>query len=648
MKTSTLLMMAAAALPVWGQTAVPSAVPMPDTAMLLTLPAVVDMTAEQRAAALSAAALLPADTDSFIAFANLGKLATQSGLTADPQMAMLSGVDGLAIGISAQGAQLLQELLPLLQKASSAESTLAIANNWKLHTDEPVSGVIEAQSAEQMKQSEEALKSALQKLQVAPVYLAMTVKQEAVGLMQMLVGIGMGQMMQESPDNVVSHNGMQGIKLPVNIPAPEGEKELAAYLMYKLDGTKLTAILCADPAQAVVPASPAESVLAKADLQNARINDKTLVVASLSPALEKANNDSSMASIEQMGAFVSGVFRQLAAQSPAFGRPGVAAADGVEFLLSQIKEFFPASDTPSQLYVWMDEDVHLEAVQDAHGSSFGPALMKQPALLTDPDVAFCMEFAPVQGGPEVNVEGTLGALEAVTTGYVKTLREAEQSEATQALDRCLSYKVDVEAADAAIRTMSGALTGSSTLVVAAPAASQEVNIAAYSPVRDRAALTDGWNRLVKVAEDVRAKSECNKKCELPAVSSSEVAGGTAYTLQMPAQCPCSGLMTPGALVSDSALVVGTSAEYNSRLAASATGTMPLPGCVVQLRFEPTARIFERVSATVRACGEEERAAELAEIAEALRAADTYVERVIGASVIADDRLYTRLDVILRK
>lgn len=648
MKTSTLLMMAAAALPAWGQVAVPAVVPTPDTAMLLSLPAVVEMSAEQRAAALSAAALLPADTDSFIAFSNLGKLIRQLGNPSDPYLAMLSGLDGLAIGISAEGVQVMRELLPLLQSDASGEIQ-QVAEAWEQVADPAVAGVIKAQRELQQANAEAAMTSALEKLRVAPVYLTATVTPETAGMLQMMVAFGMGQLMQNSPGGLVQHNGMQGVMLSSMIPTPSGNREMEVYLMYKLDGNKLSVVLCADPAQAVLPASPAESVLAKADLLNSRINDKTMVVASLSPALQEVNTASSLTTIESFGALVSGVFRNLAKTSPAFGRPGVAAADGVEFLLSQLKEFTPLSDSPDQLYVWVDDNVHIELVQDADGATFGPAVMKQPTLLSNPDVAFCVETAPGQGRPEVDVPGIMGALESIFAGYIKTLNAPEQEKATRTFDRCLSYRGDIDAADRALTTIAGALSGSSTLVVTVPAGSQEVNIAAYSPVSNRSALTDGWCRLMSIVEQVRAKSDCDKQCELPPVVTTETAGATAYTLQMPTECKCPMLpRTPGALVSDSALVVGTSAELNSSLAASATGTMPLPGCVAQWRPEPTARIFDRFAAAAAACGKEQKAAELREAANIFRVADGYVERVVSGSIIVNDRLYTRVDAILRK
>ena len=652
MRTSTLVMMAATALPVWGQNAVPAAVPAPDAAMLLTLPAAVDMSVEQRAAALTAASLLPADTDSFIALANLGKLIEKAGTQNDPQLAMLKYLDGVALGISAEGVQVLQELLPLFQKASVSSDLTQIATDWAADAEENVVPVIQAQLAEKQAECDAALQAALEKLRVAPVYLAITVKPEAAGMLQMMSGLGMAQLAQGAPGGLVMQNGMQGVRLPLNLPMAGQTKEVSAYLMTKLtgdSGNQLVAVLCADPAQAVVPDSPAESVLARADLQDARINETTLAVASLSPAMDNTTDAASMVSIEQVASLVSGVFRQLASSSPAFGRPGVAAADGVEFLVSQLKSLAPAADSPSQLYVWMDEDVHVEIVQDADGMTFGPATMKHPTLLTNPDVAFCMEFAPVQGGAAIDLPGALGAAEAVATGWAQTLRAPAREEISRDLDRCLSYRGDVDAADRAVRTISGSLCGSNTLVVMVPSGSQEVNAAYYSPVSNRAALVDGWNQLVQVAEQVKSKSSCKDTCAAPEVTCTQVGDASVYTLAVPADCKCPvAPKTPGALVSDSTLVLGTSAELNAALAASATGVMPLPGCVMQVRMEPTARIFDRFAAAAASCGDEVKAGDMREAADMFRRADSVMERITAGSVIVNDRLYTRVDAILRK
>ena len=648
MKTSTLLMIAAVSLPVWGQTAAPVSMPSAQTAALLAPPTCEALNPEQRAAFLPAAALLPADTDSFLVLAHIDKVLKCCGVADIPELAAVSGIESVAVGISDEAVKLLQSLAKQHVYGSSAEaSSLMMAEAWAEHATAPVKSVIQNLMAEQEKQAEQNMLALAQQVTVKPVYFAVTVKPKTVPTMQMMVGMLAGQLSGGDLRNVVECNGFKGVKLPdAVIPSAEGaEKKVAIYFMYRMQGNSLQVVLCGDPAQAKSPAQAGESVLGRAELLNSRISTDSVAVISTSAAFNNLCADSP--EMDSAVAFAASVFRKLAAASPAFGRSGVYAAEGIEFLYQQLNALMPESTSPSQLYVWLDTDVHAEIVQDAAGLKYAPATLRQPAQLVNPDVAFYLESAPVTGFPQLDLPGILGAVGAVGNAVVQTFEEPYRARRQAELDEVLSYRSDVLSLAESLATLSSGLTGSNTLVVTVPASTQTVEAAWYSPVSNRAALSDAWQQMVDIGERMQARAGKSGKCEQPAPVA--VGNADSYTVNIPADCDCplAGL-NPGVLVSDTDFAVGNSAALNRSLLASATGTMPLPGCVMQLRPAAAATAFERLAAEAEKAGKAEEAADLRGLENGFRSMGESIERVVGGSIILNNRFHTRVDIILNK
>lgn len=648
MKTSTLLMIAAGALPVWGQSAAPVEMPSAETAVLLAPPAGEVMTPEQRAVYLPAAALLPADTDSFMVLTNVGRVLKRFGVADAPEMASVRGIESVALGISDEAVVLLQSLMKQYGGGAGLSGTsLLLAEAWKEHAAESVKPVIQEALDAGAKQTEQMMQALAQQVVVKPAYLAVTVKPEALPAMQMLVGMLAGQLSQGDLRNMVESNGFKGVKLPAfPLPVPDGtEKMVDSYLMYRLQGNTLLVVLCGDPSQAKAPANAAESVLGRAELLNSRLSRKSVAVVSTSAAFNNV-----CGSNPEMGSavsFATSVFRKLAEASPAFGRSGLYAAEGLEFLHQQLNLLTPDSASASQLYVWLDKALHLEMVQDAAGMKYAPATMKQPAQLVNPDVAFYLESAPIIGFPQLDLPGILGAAGAVANATVQTFDEPYRAKRQAELDKVLSYRSDVLALADAVTTLGSGLTGSSTVVVTVPAATQTVEAAWYSPVSNRAALADAWRQMMAIGERMQARAGKSGKCVQP--SPVEMGDATAYTVDIPSACACplAGL-TPGVLVSNTDFVLGTSPAFNESLLSTATGTMPLPGCVMQLRMLPAATAFSRLAAEAEKAGKADEAAGLREMGQMFRSAAFAIDRMVSGSIILNNRFHTRVDVMLNK
>ena len=648
MKTSTLLMIAAGVFPVWGQTPAPVSMPSAETAALLAPPISEALTPEQRAAFLPAAALLPADTDSFMVLTNIGKVLKRAGLADVPELAAVSGIESVALGISDEAVKLLQSMARqhLCGPSVEAESIL-MAAAWAEHATAPVKNVIQELMSGQEKQAEQNMLALAQQVAVKPVYLTLTVKPKTVPAMQMMVGMLAGQLSEGDLRNVVECNGFKGVKLPeAVIPLAEGtEKSVEVYLMYRMQGNSLQVVLCGAPEQAKAPAHAGESVLGRAELLNSRISADSVAVISTSAAFN--NLCAATPEMDNAVKFAASVFRKLSETIPAFGRTGGYAADSIEYLYAQLNSLMPESTSPSQLYVWLDKDVHAEMVQDAAGLKYTPATLRQPAQLVNPDVAFYLESAPLTGFPQLDLPGILAAAGTVGNAVVQTLEEPYRAKRQAELDKALSYRSDVLDLADFLATLGSGLTGSNTLVVTVPASAQTVEAAWYSPVSNRAALSDAWQQMMAIGERMQARAGKSGKCEQPAPVA--VGHATAYTVDIPAdsKCPFAGL-NPRVLVSDTDFAVGNSAALNRSLLASATGTMPLPGCVMQLRPAASATAFERLAAEAEKAGKADEAADLRGLENGFRSMGESIERVVGGSIILNNRLHTRVDVILNK
>lgn len=641
-------MIAAGTLPVWGLTTEPVEMPTAETAVLLAPPTCEVMTPEQKAAFLPAAALLPADTDSFMVLSNVDRVLKRFGVDASPELAAVNGIESVAVGISDEAVTLLQTLVNQMgQGQMFGSSNMLLAGEWNARATEPVKAVIQELLDGVKQATEQKIQNMAQQVTVKPVYFAVTVKPDTIPAMQMMVGMLAGQLSQGDLRNMVECNGFKGVKLPgFSAPLPDGtERKVDAYLMYRMQGASLQVVLCGDPSQAKAPANAAESVLGRAELLNSRLSRKTVAVISTSASFN--NICGGTPELDNAVDFVASVFRKLAADSPAFGRSGVYAAEGLEFLKQQLNLLSPDTDSSSQLYVWLDKSLHLEMVQDAAGMKFAPATMKQPAQLVNPDVAFYLESAPIIGAPQPDLPGILGAAGAVANAVVQTFEEPYRAKRQAELDKVLSYRTDVLALADAVTTLDSGLTGSSTVVVTVPSSAQTVEAAWYSPVSNRAALADAWQQMMAIGERMQTRAGKSGKCEQPAPV--VIGDATAYAMSVPAecQCPLAG-MNPGVLVSNTDFVLGTSTAFNEALLSTATGTMPLPGCVMQLRVLPAAMVFSRLAADAETSGKTEKAAELREISQLLRSAANTIDRVVSGSIILNNRFHTRVDVMLKK
>lgn len=641
-------MIAAGALPVWGLTTEPVEMPSAETAVLLAPPTCETMTPEQKATFLPAAALLPADTDSFMVLSNVDRVLKRFGVDASTELAAVSGIESVAVGISDEAVTLLQTLVNQMgQGQMFGSSNMLLAGEWNARATEPVKAVIQELLDGVKQATEQKIQNMAQQLTVKPMYFAVTVKPDTIPAMQMMVGMLAGQLSQGDLRNMVECNGFKGVKLPgLSLSLPdEADRKVDAYLMYRMQGASLQVVLCGDPSQAKAPANAAESVLGRAELLNSRLSRKTVAVISTSAAFN--NICGGTPELDNAVDFAVSVFRKLAADSPAFGRSGVYAAEGLEFLKQQLNQLTPDTDSPSQLYVWLDKSLHLEMVQDAAGMKFAPATMKQPAQLVNPDVAFYLESAPIIGAPQPDLPGILGAAGAVANGVVQTFEEPYRAKRQAELDKVLSYRSDVLALADAVTTLGSGLTGSSTVVVTVPSSTQTVEAAWYSPVSNRAALADAWQQMMAIGERMQTRAGKSGKCEQPAPV--VIGDAAAYTMGIPAECECPlAGMNPGVLVSNTDFVLGTSTAFNEALLSTATGTMPLPGCVMQLRVLPAATVFSQLAADADTSGMPEKASELREMSQLFRSAANVVDRVVSGSIILNNRFHTRMDIILNK
>lgn len=626
-------MMAAAVAPVWAQDAVPSAA-VADVVTKMTAP-VAKMTAEQRAQYLSAAAYIPSTVDTWLCVSNIGRLlkvtvSDTAGQSQDMMTNLMRGLDSLAVGVSPEAAEQLKVLVAAMTRQSAAEMVVDMAASWSLAAKEGFAPIIKAQA----EVANVDVNSLVASLQIKPVYAVLTVKPEQAGPLALMVGLGAAGLMQEAQSSVVVRNGFTGADFSkaLDVPSP-------LYVMYKLEGSSLQVVLCADPAQVAMAASPAESVLSAKNLNDANINANTMLTACIGDGMAQLNNIQSDGMLQAVADFVAGSFRKMAEASPAMGRPGVAAADAVQALHNQIKKWMSTTDGTGQCYITWDKNVRVEVSgKVTPGVGYGPAWLTQPALLDDANVAFYAESSPVTGNP-VKPADLLAPTESLCSGLIASFKPEVAQEWQVAYDMWMTLAPERESLCQSIQTLGNSLTGSDAMVVLAPTEGQPTAAAYFSAVKDRAGLSVAWQQMQKSVDAAAAKLGSEK----PVSSQMPIASTTEGSLGIHTVTCCedpSGTMSASVVVSDKALAMGNSVTLNKRLVAAPAPSIPLMGSVAQLRLEPLARVVEAAAAMTQD-------ADTKKCADDILKASQYVERVFLNSFVVDGNSILRIDFIVR-
>ena len=259
----------------------------------LAAPATATATVEQRAAAMPALAVMPADCDVCFTFTDvqsfIGKLHSLNVISAEDMEYMpeeLKAINSIGLaggkGMAATFNSLMRlyncysagELMPSL-KQIVAETAPEYKDTLKSEVEKAIAANIQE------------FKSLLAEGKIAPAYGVLVVNPGYESMIAEWYDMVIGEMEEEAADEseleFVNINGYSGLKIQVEAeeqPSPWDDaydtaisQEVAKrslYVLFKLEGDKIIAVVCEDPAQINTAATAQESILgtdklAKAD-----------------------------------------------------------------------------------------------------------------------------------------------------------------------------------------------------------------------------------------------------------------------------------------------------------------------------------------------------------------------------------------------
>lgn len=674
MKRTLLLMSVLAVAPLYAAA--------PNAADFAVMPAVAapaqQMTPAARAAACGALAALPASTDSFMVLGNIGSMIAdvqqKQGLPADPQMmAMAQSVDSIAIGLSDAAAADLQKYAPLMGRLRTAQGLQELGIQWGQASESP----IPSETADALNQ--EALAEAMaagKELRLAPIQLAVSFKGEnaaqtaAMVKGMLMMGVTGPQTTPVTADGTpVSDMGaVEGIM--VDLAALAENEEVAKfigdrklYVMLKQMGNALVLTVTSDLAavQYADGVNASLAATAKAAAFDAHM-DKSLVAAvSKSAALQKAEQDSNISSLNTLVSMVAGTFEKLAAANSVTAPTYAQAAQAAQTLAAELGKAATVGSNPATMTVWRDEKhVVVEAEADANGAAFNAGTLHQTTQALADDTMLYVEGTGMTCPCHADCATMKEAAGKLAEGVIATLTGDARLQVESAKAQLEPFGPVAEKALAALGTMGSGMGDGSALILSKAATKPEnegepemPTLSWQTPLTNRAALAQGWTELtaaVNELETLMGEEETIMNA-LP-VETTEADGTTYYVVD--ADDDDDGDLVPTAAVNDTTLTLSSTARMARTLTGSGT-EVPFAGAVFNINLQPiaeTVRGMAKVFGVVEYDEETDSMKEtenedMIQAADALDAISTQIKNVGGSIRIINDRCHVEIIFHLR-
>ena len=286
--------------------------------------------------------------------------------------------------------------------------------------------------------------------------------------------------------------------------------------------------------------------------------------------------------------------------------------------------------------------VHIEACGDACGLSFEPEPLYLTSSTEDPSVILSAESAPANLATLPDSGAVCNALEhclahalnrwserpadskdstsntnnvnnadhgqdaatsgsAISSGSAADTAKADEAAAAKVNDAASLYRLlrpSLRQAGRALRTVQRSLSRHGGLVLREQPRT-ELSLSLHAPVSNPRGLQQGWEELMDAVDaGVRAVGMHPDVINmLPVAVQDGPRGSTSYRLLLPVSLP--GL-SPGILVSDTDLLLGSNAEADRALLARKTSSEPLPGAVFHLNVRAARSLLSRRGALPQA------------------------------------------------
>lgn len=320
----------------------------------------VNLTPEQRVAAFSALAALPADTDSYIAVRGVGRMLMQMATDyADvhPLAGMATQLDGLALGVSDAALQDMKRCKPLLEELVRIQAQASQGAS---------------PTPEDQRQLGEKLVEVSKDFRLSPLYVVLSTRPGAESMLQgvMLLPFMIPQG-AEIPFEVVMDGNRRGIclrgdrldlsKLKL---LPEHEQQLRQnlsqvrlYALMQMQGNCLVLTLTTQPAEVKLPATVGASLAGTAN------------VAGFDALLQKDACCISQSSATMVSGMMA-LNKQLC--WPGIGTPSAAASSATPSLPELISQKAPSDFGGQSVIVWKDDAYYVHGVAAVNGLPDSP------------------------------------------------------------------------------------------------------------------------------------------------------------------------------------------------------------------------------------------------------------------------------------
>lgn len=571
----------------------------------------INASVEARAAAMPALELLPQKTDGVIVAPKLGehlfaKLAAGCS-RASQELTLLSSIDCLVLSAAEGSATTLKTLLALTVNAQLVEFLNETKNTWQMCAKKAYAHAIASSfEAEEAKQTAQ-LKQNVENMHVAPIYLAATAKPgketDFDQLHELLLGVLMNSAGRNGVESV-EQQGFAGVKVPYKNMAANNldyglRKELSElvkdkylYILIKKQEKSMIALICSDPADIALPSNPADSLLQSSALSAADAhlnNDELRGAVWVSPSVLEAYKAMSMyASVDVMLSTVVDAFEKIAAEDAPNAAAFREAAQGVEHLNSMLLPKLGAVKAPATLTIWQSKDeVRMQCTYDAMGIHYEEGALHAVSLAEAPDTILYGECTAINFPNMPRFEGAVSASLAVSKGFALSAEEVMQDQISPCLLIAENFQQELLALGEALQTVGSGLTAPCALVVSKSAGNASgplpVSVAFNAGVKNRAALGEGWKKLLGVAQQAASKMGFTGDIAsmLPVMARSMAQGTVSYMCFIPGLV----LGEPQLTVSDKSFVVGNSSQLSDKLVSLAEGTgKPFRGVAFHLNL----------------------------------------------------------------
>ena len=513
-----------------------------------------------RARLFSPLGALPADTDSFVVFSRLGEIASriqwESGVL--PAVDLLTELEGLAVGVSADTVADLRRLLPLFQILSTSVGEAAEA--WKSKSADDVARAIVAEQRAQFDTDAETLVQASRDFHLAPIYFVLTAKEAGQQLLRQLSLLPMMlPIASDAPIEMTAKGDWRGFSVHGNRLdlsmlglSPDQEKEMKQnleqarlYVVSKKVGKRLVLVICSNLDEVSIPAKYTQSLLAAPVMNHfdSAAQQNPWAVGYSSASVVKMREDLDVFDYFNTVDFMARVFSRLGAGNEAYS----AAAEALKSLRQVSQQFLPKHHGPERFVVWGEDEYYLQMVGAAGDMSFAPGSIRYADNATADKTAVYVESTALQAGAALDIPAVLNDIEKIQTGVRASLKPDCVAECASLAQRLGQYRPYIEAVAATGRELNDGVQGSAAFLfsVAEGGDSASASLSLCAGVADPQSMADRLQGLIPLPSDgsiakptvcVR-EGECVMNCggnaPAPSINAVPVSGAALFAVNLP-------------------------------------------------------------------------------------------------------------------